>query len=91
VKIEAIIWFFAPALISLFVLFKTTAISISKKFFLSWLLTLIIWMAIIFSAIMLCNMYFFDAWPSFLPHILIGISLLLLLLQSNLKRNSEQN
>jgi hypothetical protein len=87
VKVEAIIWFFVPAIVSVFVLFKTTSISISKKKFLSWLLTIIIWAAVVFSAIMLGNMYFYDAWPSFLPHILIGISLLLLLLQTSLKKN----
>jgi hypothetical protein len=91
VKIESIIWIFVPAIIGLFVLFKTILISINKKILLSWFLTVIIWMAVVFSAMMLGNMYFYDAWPSFLPHILIGISLLLLLLQSNLKRNSELN
>jgi hypothetical protein len=85
-KVEAIIWIFIPALVSLFVLFKTTLISMKKKIFLSWLLTVIIWIAVVFSLIMFGNMYFYDAWPSFLPHILIGISLLLLLLQSSLKR-----
>jgi hypothetical protein len=88
-KVETIIWIFIPALVSLFVLFKTISISLKKKTFLSWLLTVIIWMAVVFSEIILGNMYFYDAWPSFLPHILIGISLLLLLLQSSFKKKVD--
>jgi hypothetical protein len=89
VKTETIIWILVPAIISVFLLLKTTSISIKRKRFLSWLLAIIIWIAVLFSGSMLVNMYFYDAWPSFLPHILIGISLLLLLLQSGLKGKPE--
>jgi len=85
VKIEMIFWILVPIIFGAFLLFKTTSISIRRKGFLNWVLTIAIWIAVIFSAIMFGNMYLYAAWPSFLPHILIGISLLLLLLQTSLK------
>ena len=79
---ETILWIFLPAVIGLFLIYKSTAISIRKRTLSSWFVTIVIWSAIGFAGIMLGNMYFNDAWPSFLPHIIITFSIGLILLQS---------
>lgn len=76
------IWFILPVLISLFLLIKSLRNSLRNKSLLNLTLTILIWAAVTFSGIMLYNIFFKEAYPTYLPHLLIGGCILLLLFQS---------
>jgi hypothetical protein len=77
------IWFVLPALVSLFLLIKSLLNSLNNKTLANWTLAVLIWTAIIFSGIMLYNMFFEQAYPTYLPHLIIVGCILLLLFQSS--------
>ena len=76
------ICFVLPALVSLFLLTKSLINSVRRKTVSNWTFTILIWAAVIFSGIMLYNMFFEGAYPTYLPHLIIGGSIILLLFQS---------
>lgn len=76
------IWFILPVLISLFLMIKSLRNSLRNKSLLNLTLTILIWAAVTFSGIMLYNIFFKEAYPSYLPHLIIVGSIFLLLFQS---------
>jgi hypothetical protein len=76
------IWFILPVLVSLFLLIKSLLNSLRNKSPINWILAIFIWTAVIFSGLMLYNMFFKGAYPTYLPHLIIGGSIILLLFQS---------
>jgi len=76
------IWFVLPAIISLFLLVKSLFNSLKNKSAVNWTLAILIWAAIVFSGLMLYSMFFEGAYPTYLPHLIIVGSIILLLFQS---------
>ena len=81
------IWFILSALVSLFLLIKSLLNSLRNKSPANWTLALFIWTAVIFSTILLYNMFFEEAYPTYMPHLIIGGSIILLLFQSAKQSN----
>jgi hypothetical protein len=78
---ERFIWIYLPLFICLFLLYKSLLVSLDGKMKARWFITVIIWAATIFSGVLLFNMALEDAWPTFLPHlIIVGCAILLFFL-----------
>ena len=84
--LETLTWCVLPAIICLFVIVLTIRLSIKIKKLFSWILSLIILIAASLSFAILCTIYFTDSWPTFIPHIAIGFSIILLLIQFTLRK-----
>lgn len=87
--LEAIMWFVLPAIICLVVITKTIRLSRKIKKWYSWLLSLIIFLSDGLSLAILGTIYFTDSWPTFIPHIAIGFSLILLCIQFAIRQRRD--
>ncbi|WP_156831955.1 hypothetical protein [Kaistella palustris] len=74
-------WFLFPTIIAVFLVTKTITILAKKKSFLNWTFSIIIIGLIIISEYILGIIFFTDSWPTFLPHIGIGLALIIYLIQ----------
>ena len=70
-----------PTLIGFFVLIKSTYISLRRKSVISRVLTIIILLLTALSETILYQIFFQGGWASFVPHVMIGLSLVLFALQ----------
>jgi hypothetical protein len=78
---EFYLWFFLPTLIGLFVVIKSTQISLRRKSVTAWVLTIIILLLTALSETILYQIFFQGSWASYVPHVMIGLSLVLFGLQ----------
>jgi len=85
---EFYLWFLLPTLIGLFILIKSAIISFRRKSIGSWVLTIVIFILTCLSEIILYQIFFQGTWPSFIPHFMIGLSVILFGLQVILKRKN---
>ena len=81
INIEFYLWFLLPTVIELFVLIKSTQVSLRRKSVISWGLTIIILLLTVLSETILYQIFFQESWASFVPHLMIGLSIILFGLQ----------
>ena len=78
---EFIYWFLIPTIISLSTIAKSISILLKRKTKFNWSVSILITVLVIFSESILLSIFFFNAYPSYIPHIIIGINLVLLIIQ----------
>lgn len=86
---EKIFWAYLPILFGIWILIRSFLLSIKHRNALNWILSLAIALLNVYSIVSLFNMIVSKAWPSFMPHIIMGISFVLLMIQNI--RNNENN
>jgi hypothetical protein len=74
-------WYLIPTAVQIIVLIFSVKYALRKKVFINLFLTVIIFVSIIFSQLLLIRIFFMGAWPSYLPHITTAIAILLIVLQ----------
>lgn len=79
-------WFLFPTIITVFLVTKTIIILVSKKSFINWTFSIIIIGLTIISEYILGVIFFTDSWPTFLPHIGIGLALIIYLIQKYINK-----
>jgi hypothetical protein len=88
-KPEFYYWFLIPTIISVIVFTKSIMILVKKRSFINWIFTLFITIIIIFSEYILGVIFFLDAWPTYLPHIGIGLTLIIYSIQYLINRTRK--
>src|SRR5688572_28841480 len=79
---EFYFWFLIPTLVAIFIMWRSIIISLKRKSVESWIFTSIIFVFLGLSEVILYQIFFLDSWPSFIPHGLILLSLILLGVQT---------
>ncbi|WP_035664635.1 hypothetical protein, partial [Flavobacterium sp. ACAM 123] len=79
-------WFLIPTIIAVFVFTKSILILVKKRKLINWIFTIFAIIIIIFSEYILGVIFFMDAWPTYLPHIGIGLALIIYGIQFYLNR-----
>jgi hypothetical protein len=85
-KPEFYYWFLIPTIIAVFIFTNSIIILVKRRKMINWILTMFIFSVIIFSEYMLGVIFFLDAWPTYLPHIGIGLALIIYGIQFFLNR-----
>lgn len=86
---EFYLWFLLPTLIGLFVLIKSAQISLRRKSIIDWMLTIVILLLTVLSEISLYQIFFQGSWATFIPHLMIGLSIISFGLQRVLTRQKK--
>ena len=76
-KPEFYYWFLIPTIIVVFVFTKSIIILVKKRSFINWISTIFIINLLIVSEYILGVIFFMDALPTYLPHIGIGLTLII--------------
>jgi len=79
--IEIFILFLLPIAVSLFVVVRSVLLARRNNKIVNRIITLSITLIVIYSNYILGVIYFENAWPTFLPHIGIGVSVIVYLIQ----------
>ena len=92
--LEFYVWGILPMLVGLLILLKSIQISFLRKTILNWIILAIILLSSFLAEYILAIITFTDAWPSYLPHILLLLNLILLftqlLIKNKLKTQIQQ-
>lgn len=83
--LEFYLWGILPMIIGLLILLKSIQISFLRKTILNWIILAILLLSSFLAEYILAIITFTDAWPSYLPHLLLAFNLILLLVQILLK------
>jgi hypothetical protein len=83
--LEFYVWGILPMIIGLLILLKSIQISFRRKTILNWIVLAVIILSTSLAEYILAIITFTDAWPSYLPHILLSFNLILLFVQILLK------
>ncbi len=70
-----------PMIIGMLIMLKSIQISLKRKMILNWLITLVIFVSFGLAEYMLFLICFTETWPTYLPHILLVLNLILLGIQ----------
>lgn len=89
--LEFYIWGILPMIIGLLslILLKSIQISFLRKTILNWIILAILLLSSFLAEYILAIITFTDAWPSYLPHLLLAFNLILLFVQILLKNKLE--
>lgn len=79
------VWGILPMIIGLLILLKSIQISFIRKTILNWIILSVIILSSSLAEYILAIIILTDAWPSYLPHILLSFNLILLFAQIFLK------
>ena len=74
-----------PMIVGILIMWKSIQISLKRRMVVSWFITLIIAVSFVLAEYMLFLISFTEAWPTYLPHILLTLNLILLGIQLLLK------
>ena len=88
-KPEFYYWFLIPTIIAVFIFTKSIMILVKKRSLINWMLTMFIVSVIIFSEYILGVIFFLDALPTYLPHIGIGLTLIIYSIQYLVNRTQK--
>lgn len=72
-------------IVGILIMWKSIQISLKRRMVVSWFITLIIAVSFVLAEYMLFLISFTEAWPTYLPHILLTLNLILLGIQLLLK------
>ena len=86
--LEEVIWGYIPLIIAFGIIIYSYNLLIRKKSILVITLSILITVSSGYAIYYLGFMILKTAWPSFLPHLLVGFSLVLILIQFTLTRNN---
>jgi CHASE2 domain-containing sensor protein len=89
-KPEFYYWFLIPTVVAVFIFIKSILVLTKKRSVVNWLLTMLIIGLAIFSDYILGVIFFMDAWPTYLPHIGIGLALIIYGIQVYANRNTSR-
>jgi hypothetical protein len=78
-----------PMIIGILIMFKSIQNSLKRKMILNWLITLVIFVSFGLAEYMLFLICFTEAWPTYLPHILLVLNLILLGIQFFIKNRKS--
>jgi hypothetical protein len=70
-----------PIIVGILIMWKSIQISLKRKMVVSWFITFIIAVSFALAEYMLFLISFTEAWPTYLPHILLALNLILLSIQ----------
>jgi hypothetical protein len=74
-----------PMIVGILIMWKSIQISLKRRMVVSWFITFIIAVSFALTEYMLFLISFTEAWPTYLPHILLALNLILLGIQLLLK------
>lgn len=83
--LEFYVWGILPIIIGLLIVLKSFQISFLRKTIFNWIILAIILLSSFLAEYILAIITFTDAWPSYLPHLLLTFNLILLFVQILLK------
>lgn len=89
-KSEFYFWFLIPSAIAIFVLVKSIKILIQNRNWKNWTMTPIIALIVILSEYILSVIFFMDAYPTYLPHIGIGLASFIYGFQAYLNNDTDR-
>ena len=70
-----------PMIVGILIMWKSIQISSKRRMILSWFITFIIAISFALAEYMLFLISFTEAWPTYLPHILLALNLIMLGIQ----------
>lgn len=74
-----------PIIVGILIMCKSIQISLKRKMVVSWFITFIIAVSFALAEYMLFLISFTEAWPTYLPYILLALNLIMLSIQLLLK------
>ncbi|MBG6188390.1 hypothetical protein [Flavobacterium sp. CAN_S2] len=89
-KPEFYYWFLIPTFIAIFVVVKSIIVLKKKRSLINWALTILVISLVVFSEYILGVIFFMDAWPTYLPHIGIGLALIIYGIQFFVNKNTSR-
>jgi len=78
-----------PMIVGILIMWKSIQISSKRRMVISWVITFIIAISFSLAEYMLFLISFTEAWPTYLPHILLALNLILLGIQLLLKNRKD--
>ncbi|MBG6186708.1 hypothetical protein [Flavobacterium sp. CAN_S2] len=78
-----------PMIVGILIMWKSIQISSKRRMVVSWVITFIIAISFALAEYMLFLISFTEAWPTYLPHILLALNLILLGIQLLLKNRKD--
>lgn len=81
-KIDFFLWYIIPLVLSFFILIKSISNTLKYRFYFNYLISGILIIVISFSQEIQYEIFFKNAWPTYLPCIFIGLSLIILMIQN---------
>ena len=78
-----------PMIVGILIMWKSIQISSKRRMVISWVITFIIAISFALAEYMLFLISFTEAWPTYLPHILLALNLILLGIQLLLKNRKD--
>jgi hypothetical protein len=78
-----------PMIVGILIMWKSIQISSKRRMVVSWVITFIIAISFALAEYMLFLISFTKAWPTYLPHILLALNLILLGIQLLLKNRKD--
>ena len=87
--LELYLYGILPMIIGLFILFKSIQILLKKLTILNWIISVLILLSTLLAEYILAFIIFKEAWPTYLPHILIIFNLILLFAQIKIKNKMK--
>jgi hypothetical protein len=79
--LKLLVWGYLPMIIAFIEIIWSLKLLLKSSLFLNVLLSISITLLNTFSLYVLYLVFFIEAWPTFVPHILIGISTILIIIQ----------
>jgi hypothetical protein len=79
-----------PMIVGILIMWQSIQISSKRRMIVSWLITFIIFVAFALAEYMLFLISFTEAWPTYLPHILLILNLILLGIQLLIKNRKPR-
>ncbi len=76
-------------IVGILIMWKSIQISSKRRMVVSWVITFIIAISFALAEYMLFLISFTEAWPTYLPHILLALNLILLGIQLLLKNRKD--
>ena len=87
--LELLVWGYLPMIIAFIEIMWSLKLLLKSPLFLNVLLSISITLLNTFSIYVLYLMFFTETWPTFAPHILIGVSTLLIIIE--IKKTENEN
>ena len=79
-----------PMIVGILIMWKSIQISTKRRIIISWLISFIIFVSFALAEYMLFLISFTEAWPTYLPHILLMLNLILLGIQLLIKKRKSE-
>jgi hypothetical protein len=83
--LEFYIYGIIPMIVGILIMWKSIQTSLKRKMVVSWFITFIIAVSFALAEYMLFLIRFTEAWPTYLPHILLALNAIMLSIQLLLK------